>query len=179
MSIGSSTKLYDFASYSFDVAIHDVLATLAAGGCLCVPSDADRKGRLAESMEELGANYANLTSSVARLLDPIEVPTLETLTLGGEPVTLDDAEKWWGRVKLINSCGPAECTPLSVINDFAQTPAAFRGIGFGRGNVTWVVDPQDHDVLLPVGQSGELILEGPLVGKFHLYQPSRDMSCAW
>ena len=173
LRITRETRLYDFASYSFDVAIHNVLATLSAGGCLCVPSDMDRKTRLAESMEEMQTNYIDLTASVSRLLDPQDVPTLKTLTLGGEPVSQDDAERWWGKVHLINSCGPSECTPMSVINTSPDSPAALRRIGLGTGMLTWVVDPADHHRLLHVGQVGELILEGPLLGSGYLNDPVR------
>lgn len=124
-------------------------------------------------MEEMRANYADLTASVSRLIDPLEVPTLRTLTLGGEPVTQDDAERWWGKVKLINSCGPSECTPMSVINSTPGNPTELRRIGLGTGMLTWVVDPKDHNRLLPVGQVGELILEGPLLGSGYLEDPSR------
>ncbi|PYH89746.1 acetyl-CoA synthetase-like protein [Aspergillus ellipticus CBS 707.79] len=173
MNITRTSRVYDFASYSFDVAVHNVLATLAAGGCLCVPSDADRKTRLAESMEAMKANFVNLTSSVSRLIDPHEVPTLATLTLGDEPVRQDDAERWWGKVQLISSCEPSECTPMSVINVSANNPATLRDIGFGTGNLTWIVDPADHNILLPVGQVGELVLEGPLIGCGNLNDPTK------
>lgn len=168
-----NTRLYDFASYSFDVSIHNMLATLSAGGCLCVPSDMDRKTRLAESMEEMQANYIDLTASVSRLLDPREVPTLGTLTFGGEPVSQDDTERWWGKVRLINSCGPSECTPMSVINSSPDSPTALRRIGLGTGMVTWIVHPEDHHRLLPVGQVGELVLEGPLLGSGYLGDTAR------
>jgi len=105
MGFNRSTRCYDFASFSFDVAIHNMLATLTAGGCLLVPSDSDRKSRLAASMEEFSTNYVSLTASVARLLDPMDMPSLKTIMLGGEPVTQDVVDKWWGKVELINSCG--------------------------------------------------------------------------
>ncbi|KAJ5414300.1 non-ribosomal peptide synthetase [Penicillium cosmopolitanum] len=173
LNINRGTRLYDFASYSFDVAIHNVLATLSAGGCLCVPSDMDRKTRLPESMEEMRTNYVDLTASVSRLLDPRDVPSLRTLTLGGEPVSQDDAERWWGNIELINSCGPSECTPMSVINAEPSSPTALRRIGLGKGMLTWIVDPTNHHQLLPVGQVGELVLEGPLLGAGYLNDPIR------
>ncbi|KAJ6135531.1 Peptide synthetase [Penicillium capsulatum] len=173
LNITRNTRLYDFASYSFDVSIHNILATLSAGGCLCVPSDTDRKTRLVESMEEFQANYIDLTASVSRLITPQDVPTLRTLTFGGEPVSQDDAERWWGKVHLINSCGPSECTPMSVINDRPKTPTALRRIGLGTGMLTWIVDPADHHRLLPIGQVGELILEGPLLGSGYLHDSAR------
>ena len=41
------------------------------------------------------------------------------------------------------------------------------------GLVTWVVDPENHDYLLPLGCIGELLLEGPLVGRGYLNDPDK------
>ena len=37
-------------------------------------------------------------------------------------------------------------------------------LGFGIGCNYWVVDPNNHLKLLPVGTVGELVIEGPNVG---------------
>lgn len=42
----SSSRVYDFASYAFDVAWSNALMTLYAEGCLCVPSEDDRRGNI-------------------------------------------------------------------------------------------------------------------------------------
>ena len=138
-----------------------------------MPSESDRKSRTAESMESLKANAVSLTASVARLIDPSQVPTLDTLTFLGEPVSQDDAERWWGKVRLITSYGPAECTPTSTVNSSATSPAAVRSLGTGVGVCTWIVDPENHDVLLPLSQVGELVLEGPLLGNGYLNHPEK------
>lgn len=36
-------------------------------------------------------------------------------------------------------------------------------IGRGLASHLWVVEPQDHDKLTPIGCAGELLIEGPLV----------------
>ncbi len=46
----------------------------------------------------MDVNWAFLTPSVARLLDPIMTPSLKTLVLGGELVTHADWEKWNGHL---------------------------------------------------------------------------------
>ncbi|KAF5636484.1 enniatin synthase [Fusarium sp. NRRL 52700] len=165
-------RVFDFAAYSFDIAVHNVFATLASGGCLCVPSDKDRWGNLTKAMADMGATVADLTPSVARLVDPAGVPCLETLILAGEAVTRDDVTRWWGRVRVINAYGPAECQ-ISTINADASTPAETTKIGKGVGLLTWVVDQHDHDVLVPPGYVGELLLEGPLVSRGYLGNPQQ------
>lgn len=174
--LGPSSRTLRFSSYSFDVAMLELLTTLIAGGCICIPSDEDRLGDLARAITSLGANRLFLTPSVARLVEPADVPDVKTLVLAGEPVTAEDVRKWIGKVKLINGYGPAECSVLSTLRtDFGSSPD-HRVIGRAVACLTWVVDPDDHDVLLPVGAVGELLIEGPVVGREYLGQPEMTRS---
>ena len=168
------SRIFEFASYSFDAPIHNALMILAAGGCLCVPSDDDRKDNLAASMASFGANVATLTPSVARTLSPEQVPELKSILFVGETLYAEDAKRWWGRAAISNIYGPTECTPMSTINRFPVNPEDATGIGRGAGMVTWIVDPENHDSLLPPGSVGELLLEGPLIGRGYLGDPDRN-----
>lgn len=164
-----TSRVFDFASYSFDITIHNLFATWVTGGCVCIPNDAERKENLAKAMTRMKATLVHLTPTVARLLDPNAVPTLETLILVGEMVTEYDSKTWWGKTRqLINAYGPTECTSYSTLNYRSSTPDMLGSIGVAKGAVTWVVDPQNHDTLLPWGQTGELLVEGPIVGLGYL-----------
>lgn len=168
MGLGPHTRLYEFSSYSFDISIFVTFATLASGGCLCVPSDEDRQNRLAESISSLGVNTLYLTPTVARYLSPDLVPQVETLLLIGEAVEAKDIAPWMEKLRVVATYGPAECTPVSTINLNSSIPELASRIGVGYGSVTWVVDPENHDILVPPGCIGELLLEGPIVGKGYL-----------
>lgn len=169
-----SSRVFDFASYSFDVAIHNMFAALVIGGCLCVPNEADGKENLEQSMATMQATYVDLTPTVASLLNPEAVPTLKTLVLLGEMVTECDSKVWWGKTQLVNAYGPTECTSLCTINYTASTPTKLGSIGVGKGVVTWIVNPKDHKILLPWGQTGELLVEGPIVGLGYLNDPEKS-----
>lgn len=164
MGYTPDTRVFDFATYSFDIAVLNNYGGLSAGACICVPSDIDRKSDLAASITALQATSINLTASVARLIDPDSVPTLDTLILCGEPVTLYDTTRWWGKLKVVSAYGPSECTPIQTINPTARDPAECTKLGKGVGAVTWIVDPSDHNKLLPIGEVGEIVMEGPVVG---------------
>ncbi|CAN9330998.1 unnamed protein product [Alternaria alternata] len=166
-------RVFDFASYSFDIAVHNALATLVVGGCLCIPSDNDRKSNMVQTMAKMQVTLADLTPSVARLIEPGSVPTLKTLVLAGEAVGYDDLSRWPTNVQIINAYGPAECAPMATINSLANNLAANTGIGRGMGVLTWVVDRNDHNVLLAAGQTGELLLEGPLLARGYLHDEER------
>ncbi|KAK2591374.1 hypothetical protein QQS21_010934 [Conoideocrella luteorostrata] len=174
--LGPSSRMFGFASYSFDCCIEDALAVLTAGGCFCVPSEQDRIGNLEQSITSSGANVLNLTSSVAQLLSPASLPSVHTIIFGGEALNVADVAPWWGRARVINTYGPAECTPTSVINCDATCPEEATHIGEGAGVVTWVADPANSHKLVPPGCVGELILEGPSVGKGYLNDPQQTAS---
>jgi non-ribosomal peptide synthetase component F len=99
LCLTSNSRVLQFASYAFDASILDNLTTLIVGGCICVPSDADRLNHLAKAMNQLEVNWACLTPSVMRILRPEEVPTLKTLVLGGEAATESGIAAWSSRVR--------------------------------------------------------------------------------
>ncbi|KAL6853108.1 NRPS [Amphichorda felina] len=166
------TRFYDWGSIGFGVSIN-TLQVLLAGGCICVPTDLDRMENLVTSISALRANAIFLTPTVARLLEPAHVPSLDMVLLGGEAVQESDVERWWGQVRVINVYSPSECTLFSVVNAHPETPSEAVRIGFGAGQATWIVDPSDHEKLLPLGCTGELLLEGPLNGNHYLGNPSK------
>ena len=92
-----TTRSLQFASYTFDASIAEIIATLVFGGCVCVPSDTDRMNNLAVTMQQMEVNWAFFTPSVIRLLIPREVPSLKTLVLGGEALSEDVVSIWRGQ----------------------------------------------------------------------------------
>ncbi|EJP60951.1 nonribosomal peptide synthase [Beauveria bassiana ARSEF 2860] len=163
LGMDSHSRVYDFVSYAFDVAWSNVLHVLYAGGCICVPRESDRKEDVEGSMRKLAANYAHITPSVARLLDPKKIDVMLTINLIGETVAKTDMTQWQRMAKVLITYGPAECTITSTIG-FGRTcdSAGAPAIGTGLGLNTWVVSPSEHNVLVPFGSTGELLLEGPL-----------------
>lgn len=160
-----SARVFDFASYSFDGCVQNSLMTLAVGGCVCIPSESDRKDNLTAVISAMEVNCMLLTPSVARLVDFERLPLLKQLNLGGEAIRATDIDRVPERIRIVNNYGPSECTVNSVINDCQSPRDQIHLLGTGAGAVTWVVDPENHDCLLPIGAVGELLLEGPIVGK--------------
>ncbi|KAI1814968.1 hypothetical protein GGS20DRAFT_374477 [Poronia punctata] len=169
LDYNQNTRVFDFASYSFDISLSNLLHCLAAGGCLCIPSDVERKhSRLAESMARMRVNLVDLTPSVARTLDPEDVPSLRTLVLGGEAALRSDIERWAPHVRVLNGIGQAECTVTTTMAVMDAALPGTPGIGKALGANTWVVSPTDHNQLAAIGAVGELLVEGPLVGAGYL-----------
>ncbi|KAF3492239.1 peptide synthetase [Arthroderma uncinatum] len=172
LGLGPKTRVLQFSSYSFDVCIENNLTTLVAGGCICVPSEEDCKGDLAKSARDFKATYADLTPSVARILEPHDMPTVEIVILGGEAMATEDVARWSKAVRLVNAYGPAECSVTSTIQPDIGRQVNPANIGRPCAARCWVVDRSDHSRLLPIGAIGELIVEGPIVGRGYLNNPA-------
>lgn len=167
------SRVLDFPSYAFDVSIDCMLCTLANGGCICVPSDEQRVNDLGGAIQSMNVNMAHMTPSVARILSVDTLTQLEVLGLGGESLSSADAAVWGKATKIIIAYGPSECTVGCAINNDIDTSRSYTSIGRGVGGVTWIVDPDDHDVLTPVGAVGELLIEGSIVGLGYLKEPEK------
>ncbi|EGR44132.1 non-ribosomal peptide synthetase, partial [Trichoderma reesei QM6a] len=167
------SRVLDFASYAFDVSIDSMILTLANGGCLCIPSDDERLNDINTAMRRMRVNYAGLTPSVARILDLEVIASLEGLGLGGEAASASDVAFWGQYTRIIIGYGPCECTIGCTVNSNAAKTSDYITIGPGNGAAIWIVDPQDHEALLPVGAVGELLVEGPIVGQGYLNDPEK------
>ncbi|KAH5617621.1 hypothetical protein HBI23_252310 [Parastagonospora nodorum] len=165
--ISESTRALQFSNYTFDNSITEIITTLLYGACICVPSESDRRNNLANAATNMKVDWAILTSSVARLLDPVNLPTLKTLVIGAEQVSFMDWNRWPGNVQIINGYGPTECcvicTAYSTTEDFKTGT-----IGKSIASVSWVVDSENHHRLAPLGSIGELLVEGPILARGYL-----------
>ncbi|KAJ5836398.1 hypothetical protein N7447_002424 [Penicillium robsamsonii] len=166
--IDREIRALQFASYAFDVSISDTLVTLAAGGCICVPSEEERKSDIAVVVNKYDVNWADFTPSLLRHLSPDRMPSLRTVVLGGEPMSQVEIETWGPHVRLLNIYGPAECCVLSTIQTNVTQTMDPRDIGFSTGGTCWVVDPKDPNQLMLIGAVGELLIEGAIVGRGYL-----------
>ncbi|KAF2089765.1 acetyl-CoA synthetase-like protein, partial [Saccharata proteae CBS 121410] len=173
--VDANTRAMQFASYNFDACLIETIMIWAAGGCTCVLSETDRKDNLAGAINKLKINWALMTPSLAGLLEPELVPTLRTVVLGGEAATLELRTIWADAVTLLQAYGPCECCPVACCSpqpmDSSSNP---RNIGKPLPGVhAWVIDPKDQNRLAPAGSVGELLLEGPTVGRGYVNEPAK------
>ncbi|KAK8117793.1 Nonribosomal peptide synthetase [Apiospora kogelbergensis] len=173
LSVGPSTRAIQFASFSFDVAIEENTIIPMYGGCVCIPSDEERLNDLPGAMRRMQVNWADLTPTVGRMLNPDNVPCLRTLVLGGESLTKDIIETWGGKIDLFNTYGPSECSIQCTSSKPLQKEATGANIGWPANCKLWVVDAEDANKLLPFGEVGELLIEGPIVGRGYLKEPAK------
>lgn len=167
------TRAFHFASLTFDAAVMEIWGTLMFGGCVCIPSEEDRLNDVAGAMNAMGIHWTFCTPSVASIIEPSSVPTLKTLVCGGEMISAEVINKWTPYVEVINGYGPTETSVFATLAKISPSsePAC---IGHGiQSTCTWVVDPDDHDRLTPVGSVGELALSGRALAREYLNNPAK------
>ncbi|KAH8892343.1 acetyl-CoA synthetase-like protein, partial [Thozetella sp. PMI_491] len=142
-------RVLQFAAFTFDAMVYEVFTVLATGGCVCVPSDQDRLDDTVSAINQLDVNLLMLTPTFLRTIDPSSVPGVETVILIGEAAGKDVVDAWCDRFS----------RELGMTHDI---------IGKAVGCRSWVVDPEDHNKLAPLGAVGELLIEGPGVSKGYL-----------
>lgn len=173
IGVNSDTRFLQFASYTFDNNLEEIFTTLMHGGVVCVPSDHERFNDLAGAVSRLGANFMDLTPTVATYLNPAEMPGIKGLVLGGEAVTKTVLQVWGGAVEIHNMYGPSECSINSTHRRGLLKSSDPSNIGRSIGSVSWIVDAADSNQLVALGCEGELLIEGPILARGYLNNPKK------
>ncbi|KAL1795378.1 hypothetical protein ACET3X_007194 [Alternaria dauci] len=163
-------RVFQFSSYTFDTSIDEIFMTLGTGGCVCVPSEDDRMNGLASAIRNMDVELLEVTPTVGRLIVPSEVPSVKTIVFGGEFMSQLDFAPWKERARVVNTYGPTECCVECVFSDITtETPPGL--IGKAAGSTLWIVTPDEHNRLAPIGAVGELLVEGPTLSRGYLNDP--------
>ncbi|SDG06453.1 amino acid adenylation domain-containing protein [Lentzea fradiae] len=171
LGIGPGNRMLQFASFSFDVSVADIMVTLSAGATVVLAAQHDLQPGpdLARTINSQRVDVACLPPTVLRLTDPALVPGLRTLMAGGEACPDEVAAAWAPGRRFINIYGPTEASIwiTSTECDGTESPLPIgRPI---RGNTAYVLD--EHREPLPAGIPGELHLGGVQVARGYLDRP--------
>lgn len=167
LGITAESRTLQFASYTFDACCPEILTTLIVGGCVCVPSDWERLNDISNYIRDKLVSNATLTPSFVQLMNPDDVPNLKYLALVGEAMSSAHVANWAGRLNLLNGYGPSECSVSAVINSKMDVNSNHKNIGRPLDRC-WIVDPVNHDRLVPIGAVGELLIEGATLSRGYL-----------
>jgi amino acid adenylation domain-containing protein len=183
LGCSSQWRSLQFSAHTFDPSISEGLMTLCHGGCVCVPSEESRLNDLPGVIRELDVNCAQLTPSVAQVIDPEEVPSLKTLIFVGEAANSDNVMRWADKLRLVNAYGPTEtCIYCSVKSDFTPNTSP-TSVGMACGGNNWIVEAENYEQLAPVGCVGEVVVSGPSLGKGYLDDEAATsaafVTCSW
>ncbi|KAM0712302.1 hypothetical protein Q7P37_011397 [Cladosporium fusiforme] len=173
--ISEGTRVFQCASYSFVVSVLDTISTLLVGGTVCIPSSDERINDLENAIRRLRPDYICMTPSIAKVINPTKVPSIKTLVLVGEAIPRSLVDAWLTNsgVTIRNGYGQSEACSMNSTAVLSKDSSSHRSIGNSSWLRYWIVDPWNHDRLMPVGGLGELIVEGYSVAQGYLKEPSK------
>ena len=169
--IDATSRVLQFASFSFDAAVAEIAHTLLSGACLVLPTDAQAMpGReLLGLLTGERVSVATLPPSVLAAMDEGGLPDLKTIVSAGEAVSSDVVRRWGAGRRYVNAYGPTEttvCATLAIDPDTTTRPPIGKPI---RNLRAYVLDAAMQPV--PVGVPGELYVGGVGVARGYLNRP--------
>ncbi|HEY0022707.1 MAG TPA: amino acid adenylation domain-containing protein [Longimicrobium sp.] len=169
--IDSTSRVLQFASFSFDAAVAEVFDALLAGATLVMASrEALLPGEgLLETLRGGRVTVATLPPPVLAVLPPDDLPELRTVVSAGEAVDAATVQRWSGRHAFVNAYGPTEvtvCATSAACEADGRAPAIGRALENVR---VYVLDAAGRPA--PVGIPGELYVGGVGVARGYLGRP--------
>lgn len=158
LRIYRDSRCLQFAAHTFDASLAETLTPLIHGACVCIPSEEARLNDIVSTINEMRVTQACFTPSFIGFIEIESVPGLESLVLAGEAMSQSQLTTW-SKIKLVNGYGPTEASVASVLNSNVTPDTDCKDIGLPIGVRAWLVNPDNHDELVPVGCPGELLLE--------------------
>lgn len=165
VGINNTTRVLQLSSFNVDVALSEVFTTLVHGGVMCIPTSRDRYNDYTGCVTRFGANWSYMTPLLARKLNVELLPTLRTVVFRTRGLDEDTYEPWRGRKRVIMGYGAPDVCPLGI--SFLEIHGSHHlcAIGTPIAGSAWIVSGEDHRNLVPVGAVGEMVIEGPTLGK--------------
>ncbi|KAI9890953.1 MAG: NRPS [Vezdaea aestivalis] len=167
-----SSRFLQFASFHFDVSILEQYWSWSVGMCVSSAPRDEILEDLPGTIERLRITHIDLTPSLARIIDPKDVPSLHrgVFITGGEKL-LPEICKSWGDIGCIfNGYGPTEATIGVTMFQSVPRNGKPSNIGNQFDNVGSYVFRPETTTLVLKGGVGELCVSGKLVGMGYINQ---------
>ncbi|WP_334190225.1 amino acid adenylation domain-containing protein, partial [Noviherbaspirillum sp.] len=173
LDIGPDAEVLQFASFSFDASVFELVMALCNGAVLHMPeADIILAGRtLADLVERHAISHLTVPPVVlAGLPDDVQLSSVRTLIVAGDASSAELVRRWGRRRRYINAYGPTENTVWASLHvcdpDFDQSPPIGRPIANTR---IYILDPRGEPV--PTGVIGEIHIAGNQVARGYLNRP--------
>lgn len=182
--LGRPARTLQFAPLGFDVSFQEIFSTLACGGTLVLPGEAERRDPYAlleriarERVERLFLPYVGLQALAEAVATGAAAPSsLRDVVTAGEQLRVTPAIRALfaalpGAV-LHNHYGPTETHVVSA-HELSGDPAAWPELPPIGAPLPWVdvrvVDASGRDVA--AGEEGELFLGGDCLAAGYIHRP--------
>ena len=169
--VNSDSIVLQFASFSFDASIWEVVMALCSGARLCLGTkDSLLPGpNLMQSLRKYNITHVTLPPSALAVLPYEELLALRTIVVAGEACSPDLVAQWSKDRRFFNAYGPTESTVCSTVaecSDSSNQPSIGRPIS---NTQIYILD--SHLQLVPIGVRGELYIGGAGLARGYLNRP--------
>jgi len=171
LEIHPSSRVLQFASFSFDGSLFEIFTTLSAGATLCL---ARRESllpgpALLQLLQDQAITHIAFPPSVLSILPDEELPALKTIVSAGEACSTDIVKRWAKGRRFFNAYGPSEATITTTITEYGKN---CQRLTIGRpiaNKQVYLLDA--HLQPVPVGVPGELCISGVGLARGYLNRP--------
>lgn len=179
LAVTSISRVAQFHPYIFDVAMMEITMSFGVGATLCISKRRDMMlpapGEVGAELNRSRITHVTLSPTMLSTIEPCQVPTVEVLSVMGEPLGRTAVSIWAhhpGRL-FYQLWGCTEASILQSITLPLQRDSNPQNIGHAIAGVCRlrIVDPDDVDVLKPRGQSGELVVQSRCLALGYIGQP--------
>ena len=169
--ISPQSRVLQFASFSFDASVAEIIEALQNGAALVLADKDDllMGSSFVQLMQKQEVSIATLPPSALALLSPDEFPALRTIISAGEACSAEIVAKWAVGRQFVNGYGPTEGTvgaTTAVLTADNTTPV----IGHPLPNYQiYLLSLQLQPV--PQGVAGEIHIAGRGLARGYLNRP--------
>nr|AEU11003.1 NpnC [Nostoc sp. 152] len=170
-SLHSDSRILQFASFSFDASIWEVLMAFGSGATLYLGTkDSLMPGTpLIDRLTNDGITHITLPPSALLVLPEDELPALQTIIVAGEACAVELMQQWSTRRNFFNAYGPTEASVCATV---AKCTPNDQKVSIGRpiaNTQIYILD--QHLQPVPIGVPGELHIGGAGLARGYLNRP--------
>jgi amino acid adenylation domain-containing protein len=171
----SNDSILQFATYTFDASISELLMTFFSGACLVL---AKREAISSPTnflalIEKYQVNVVTLPPVFLATLERRPLSNIKVLITAGDKPSLKDALYYSQQLRYFNAFGPTECSVCISIFEipkvYEQAPSLIP-IGRPINNTSLFILDQANQ-LLPIGIKGELCVSGAGLARGYINNP--------
>ena len=165
------SRVLQFASFSFDASIWEIVMALCSGARLYLGTrESLQPGQpLLRLLQEQGITHLTLVPSALAALPSEELPALQNIIVAGEPCPTKLVAQWARGRRFFNAYGPTESTVCATV---AQCFENMDVLPIGRAiDNTQIYILDRHQQPVSVGIIGELHIAGVGLARGYLNRP--------
>ncbi|WP_390625552.1 MULTISPECIES: non-ribosomal peptide synthetase [Calothrix] len=168
--VNSDSRILQFASFSFDASIWEVIMALGSGGTLYLGTkDSLLPGKpLVEQLRKHSITHVTLPPSALAVMPSDELPALQTIIVAGEACSPELIKQWSVGRSFFNAYGPTEATVCATIAKCTEDEKITIGNAIANTQIH-ILDEYLQPV--PVGVAGELHIGGVGLARGYLNRP--------